>query len=131
MQFSNNVKPKKSAIKDLDGLSVQAFKELLAQNPGHIVLKLGAEWCGPCKKVEPLIDHWFSVLPDSVGCYKVDIDESFELYATFKTKRQVSGIPAVLCFRKGNLDVIPDFSVVGADVNQLNVMFQQIVSETK
>jgi thiol-disulfide isomerase/thioredoxin len=131
MQFSNNVKPKKSAIKDLDGLSVQAFKELLAQNPGHVVLKLGAEWCGPCKKVEPLIDHWFSALPDSVNCYKVDIDESFELYATFKTKRQVSGIPAVLCFRKGNLDVIPDFSVVGADVNQLNMMFQQIVSETK
>lgn len=128
MQFSNNVKPK---VKDLDGLSVQAFKELLAQNPGHVVLKLGAEWCGPCKKVEPLIDRWFSVLPDSVNCYKVDIDESFELYATFKTKRQVSGIPAVLCFRKGNLDVIPDFSVVGADVNQLNMMFQQIVSETK
>jgi thioredoxin 1 len=128
MQFSNNVKSK---IKDLDGLSVQAFKELLAQNPGHVVLKLGAEWCGPCKKVEPLIDHWFSALPDSVNCYKVDIDESFELYATFKTKRQVSGIPAVLCFRKGNLDVIPDFSVVGADVNQLNMMFQQIVSETK
>ena len=128
MQFSNNVKPK---IKDLDGLSVQAFKELLAQNPGHVVLKLGAEWCGPCKKVEPLIDHWFSALPDSVNCYKVDIDESFELYATFKTKRQVSGIPAVLCFRKGNLDVIPDFSVVGADVNQLNMMFQQIVSETQ
>ena len=96
-----------------------------------IVVKFGAEWCGPCKKIEPLITQWFNHCPDSVACYKIDIDESFELYATFKTKRQVNGIPALLCFRKGNLDVIPDFTVTGADTTQVNQFFQQIIGETK
>jgi thioredoxin-like negative regulator of GroEL len=129
MQFSSNAAKSKST--DLEAMTVQDFKQILSLNPGHVVLKLGAEWCGPCKKIEPLIVQWFNHCPDSVACYKIDIDESFELYATFKTKRQVNGIPALLCFRKGNLDVIPDFTVTGADTTQVNQFFQKILGETK
>ena len=27
------------------------FEELLRQNPGKVVLKFGATWCGPCKLI--------------------------------------------------------------------------------
>ena len=33
----------------------EAFITLLQNNPGLIILKLGAEWCGPCKKVMKLL----------------------------------------------------------------------------
>jgi thiol-disulfide isomerase/thioredoxin len=136
MQYTTNASLKKSVVNespayDLDGMSVKAFKELLAINPGHVVLKLGAEWCGPCKKIESHVNYWFSIVPNTVSCHLIDIDESFELYATFKTKRQINGIPAILCFRKGNLDVIPDFTVTGSAIEPINTFFQQILAESK
>ena len=133
MQFSNNTGSKivRPTVQYLDGMSVQAFKDLLLQNPGHVVIKFGAEWCGPCKKIEPLVDQWFSVLPDSVSAHIVDIDESFELYALLKTKRQINGIPAILCYKQDNTDIIPDYAVAGSDVNQIGIFFQRVLSEAK
>jgi thiol-disulfide isomerase/thioredoxin len=135
MQFSNNgrnkIKPQPSTIQYLDGMSVLAFKDLLLQNPGHVVIKFGAEWCGPCKKIESLVDQWFSAMPESVSTHIVDIDESFELYALLKTKRQINGIPAILCYKQGNTDIIPDYGVAGSDVNQIGIFFQRVLSEAK
>lgn len=129
MQFSNNVKSKTPVpVQYLDGMSVSAFKDLLLQNPGHVVIKFGAEWCGPCKKIESLVDQWFSALPESVSAHIVDIDESFELYALLKTKRQINGIPAILCYKKGNTDIIPDYAVAGSDVNQIGIFFQRVLN---
>jgi thiol-disulfide isomerase/thioredoxin len=28
------------------------FTEILQTNPGLFIVKFGAEWCGPCKKIE-------------------------------------------------------------------------------
>ena len=36
-------------------------------------------------------------------------------------------IPAILCFNKGNLSYIPDMNVVGADANQVNAFFKQVL----
>lgn len=103
------------------------FEELLRQNPGKVVLKFGATWCGPCKTIEPLVNQWFSKMPETVRCATIDIDESFDLYGAFKVKRQINGIPAILCFNKGNVSYIPDMTVVGANVDQVNAFFRQVL----
>ena len=36
---------------------------LLEKNPGLVIVKLGASWCGPCKKIEPVLDN-ISLSPD-------------------------------------------------------------------
>ena len=105
--------------------SIQVFQELLAKNPGLIIIKFGAGWCGPCKKIEPLIDKWFDYLPGLVQCCKIDVDESIELYGFLKSKRRINGIPAVMCYQRGNLNYIPDDMVAGADVDQNNAFFQR------
>ena len=61
--------------------------------------------------------------PDKVICCDIDVDESFELYATLKQKKMVSGIPAILCWYKGNETIIPDDSTIGADVEQIKLLF--------
>jgi hypothetical protein len=66
-------------------------------------------------------------MPATVKCAAIDIDESFDLYGAFKSKRQITGIPAILCFNKGNESYIPDLSVVGADVHQVNLFFKQVL----
>ncbi len=130
MQFTPSVSrqqvatPKQSC--SVDELSRDDFEKILIQNPGKVVLKFGATWCGPCHRIEAHVQQWFGIMPSTVKCLMIDIDESFELYAAFKTKRQITGIPAILCFNKGNVSYIPDLSVTGADFEQVNIFFNQV-----
>jgi len=103
--------------------NVDAFKVLLQNNPGLLIIKFGASWCGPCKKIEPLVERWFSSAPSTIQCCKIDIDESFEIYGFLKSKRRVNGVPVILCYKKGNLNYIPDDTVVGSDEKQNNDFF--------
>jgi thiol-disulfide isomerase/thioredoxin len=102
------------------------FQTLLQQNPGVIIIKLGAEWCGPCKKIEHTVTEWMKRMPrESIQCIILDIDESFEIYATLKQKKMVNGIPAILAYYAGNISIIPDDIVVGADLNQIQLFFER------
>lgn len=98
---------------------------LLANNPGLVIIKLGATWCGPCKKIKPVVDAFFASSPDNVVCCDIDVDESFDVYSYFKSKRMVNGIPVILCFKKGNTSYIPDDSVTGSDPASLDAFFKR------
>ena len=126
MQFTPQT-PSRVIAPAIEEFSRSDFEELLRQNPGKVVLKFGATWCGPCKAIDPLVYQWFSKMPANVRCATIDIDESFDLYGALKTKRQINGIPAILCFNKGNESYIPDINVVGANVDQVNAFFIQVL----
>jgi thiol-disulfide isomerase/thioredoxin len=101
------------------------FLSLLEKNPGLIIIKLGATWCGPCKRIKPVVDAFFASSPDNVLCCEIDVDESFDLYSYFKSKKMVNGVPAILCWKKGNLSFIPNDSVTGADPSSLDAFFKR------
>ena len=105
--------------------SRQDFFKLLEMNPGLVIIKLGAEWCGPCKKIAPVLESFFASSPDNVVCADIDVDESFDFYAYLKNKKMVNGIPVILCYKKGNINFIPDDSVTGADPGQLDAFFRR------
>lgn len=105
--------------------SREHFLRLLEKNPGLVIIKLGATWCGPCKKIKPVVDAFFASSPDIVICCEIDVDESFDLYSYFKSKKMVNGIPAILCYKKGNTSYIPDDSVTGFDAGQLDLFFRR------
>ena len=102
-----------------------AFFHLLENNPGLIVLKLGAEWCGPCKQIKHVVDGFFATSPNNVVCGDIDVDVSFDFYSMLKSKKLVNGIPVLLCYKKGNKTVIPDDSITGADPSQLHQFFKR------
>ena len=105
--------------------SREDFMRLLQNNPGLIVLKMGATWCGPCKRIKPVLDGFFASSPDNVICCDIDVDECADLYSYFKSKRMVNGIPVILAYKKGNTSYIPDDSVTGADPSQLDQFFRR------
>lgn len=109
-------------------MTKESFGELLQTNPGILVIKFGAEWCGPCKKIDPFVCQWYNVFSQDqrIKCALIDIDENFEIYAFLKSKRMVNGVPVMLCYKKGNLTWAPDNIVVGANDDQLKVFFEEI-----
>lgn len=101
------------------------FQRLLENNPGLIILKMGATWCGPCKKIKPVLDGFFASSPDNVVCCDIDVDECADLYSYFKSKKMVNGIPVILAYKKGNTSYIPDDSITGSDPVQLDKFFRR------
>mgnify|MGYP003654269845 FL=1 len=96
-----------------------------------IVIKMGAEWCGPCQKIKPLVLSCIKHMPPNVICFDIDADDNMELYSFFKNKRLLNGIPAILCYtqnpeRDPEKWYIPDMSVLGSDQNQIKHLFKTI-----
>jgi thiol-disulfide isomerase/thioredoxin len=101
------------------------FNRILDLNTGLVIIKLGAEWCGPCKLIKDVVHAFFASAPPEVICADIDVDECFELYSLLKSRRVVNGIPVLLCYKKGNRTPIPDDSVVGADPAALDAFFKR------
>jgi thiol-disulfide isomerase/thioredoxin len=101
----------------------QSFFLLLSNNPGLIILKFGAVWCGPCKRIKPVVDGFFATSPENVVCGDIDVDISYDLYSLLKNKKMINGIPAILCYKKGNTSFIPDDMVTGSEPGALHQFF--------
>lgn len=106
------------SIKKLDD-----FYKLLANNPGLLVIKFGAEWCNPCKRIESTVTEWYSKMPNNVQTVIIDIDESFELYAHMKHRKMLQSIPGILMYKKGNLSYVFDDAVNTSNLEEINKFF--------
>lgn len=105
--------------------SRDAFFHLLGHNPGLIILKLGATWCGPCQQIKHIVHAFFASSPSNVVCGDIDVDESFDFYSLLKSKKMVNGIPVMICYKKGNSTYIPDDMVTGSDPQALHAFFKR------
>jgi thiol-disulfide isomerase/thioredoxin len=100
------------------------FEKILANNKSIILVKFSADWCGPCKKIAPIVEEWKKALPEHVEFYEIDIDESINLYSYFKNKKMLAGIPSIMCWRIGNTTLIPDYNVNNSDAKQVDGFFR-------
>lgn len=64
---------------------------------GISIIKFTAEWCGPCKSLEPVMEK----LQDEaqVAVYEVDIDDNPELVNAFG----IRAVPTVIAFNDGKV----------------------------
>ena len=62
------------------------FQEIMENNPGLVIIKLGATWCGPCQVIAPDVKAMFAAMPSNVQCLSIDIDENINLYSFLKKK---------------------------------------------
>ena len=91
------------------------FFNVLKRNPGLVIVKLGATWCGPCHRIAPALEGFFATSPPNVICADIDVDNSVDFYSMLKSKKMVNG----------NATYIPDDSITGADPNQLSAFFKR------
>lgn len=107
-------------------ISRQEFQSLLSSERGPVVIKFGADWCGPCKQSREFTHFMMEQLPNGIICLDIDVDESFDLYAWMKSKKQVNGIPAILAYNSGNAGPGADASVSGSNQDEIKYFFDEV-----
>ena len=108
-------------------LDVKQLQELQAKMTTQIlIIKFGAEWCGPCKKIAPNYYDFIKTAPANIIFADIDIDESIDLYISLKRNKMVSGIPVFFAYYGGvkrDKWFIPDDSIIGGDVKLVTEFF--------
>jgi thioredoxin 1 len=62
-----------------------------------ILIDFFAEWCGPCKRMGPIIDELKVMMGDSVEIKKLNVDEHREE----AQKYQISVVPTIIIEKDG------------------------------
>ncbi len=73
--------------------------DALVANSGLVMIDCTATWCGPCRKISPLMDQLSEEYEGRAKVVKLDVDEN---KATAK-KLGIRSIPAVFLFKGGEL----------------------------
>ena len=75
------------------------FDREVTRSDKPVIVDFWAEWCGPCKLIEPLLDEIAREKVDAVKVAKVNVDENQNL----SSKYNIRAIPALLFFKNGQL----------------------------
>jgi len=73
------------------------FEEVVLKSKLPVVVDFGATWCGPCKKVEPIIEELSDEYEGKVVVVKCDVEECPGTAGMFG----IMNIPTVLFFKDG------------------------------
>lgn len=73
------------------------FEKEVISSPKTTVVDFWAPWCGPCRKLSPLLDEIASEFGDDVKFVKINTDDNLETAKNFS----VSGLPTLLIFKDG------------------------------
>jgi thioredoxin 1 len=78
-------------------ISQDQFAAEVTQAGTPVVVDFFATWCGPCKRLSPMLDELAEPLQGRVKFVKVDVDKSPELARQFT----IQGVPSLVFFKEG------------------------------
>jgi thioredoxin 1 len=75
----------------------QTFDAEVMQSKQPVLVDFSATWCGPCKKLEPIVHEIAGEYEGRLKVVKVDVDQAPSTAAKFG----VMSVPTLLLFRGG------------------------------
>jgi thioredoxin 1 len=80
-------------------LTDKNFEEEVVNSPVPVLVDFWAEWCGPCKMLNPVIEEVARDLSGKLKVAKVNVDDAQELAVRFG----IMSIPTLLVFKQGKV----------------------------
>jgi thioredoxin 1 len=75
------------------------FEQEVKQSDKLVLVDFWAEWCGPCRRVGPLVEELANEYGDKLKVCKVDVESSPDTAGEYG----IMSIPALLLFKDGEL----------------------------
>ena len=75
------------------------FETEVLKNNKITIVDFFADWCGPCRKLSPIMEEVETELSDKVKFTKINTDENIEIARNY----QISGLPTLLIFKDGSV----------------------------
>jgi thioredoxin 1 len=82
----------------LEHVTAATFDQRVLKCDKPVLVDFYAEWCGPCKRLSPLVEEYAEEHPE-VRVVKVNVDDCQELVKGY----QVTGMPTLLVVRGGQV----------------------------
>ena len=86
-------------MSELVNLNKESFEKVTSSKEKTLIIDFWAPWCGPCKALSPVLEELSAEMSDSVGVYKVNVDDNTEL----AQEHGVQSIPTLLIYKNGTL----------------------------
>ena len=78
------------------GLTEATFAEKIKGKP-MVIIDYNATWCGPCKKLSPILKEWVKAQNGKVELIEIDVDENQELAKA----KNIESIPYLEMYKTG------------------------------
>ena len=82
-----------------------------------VIVKFTASWCGPCKRINPLVTKLFNNMSNNITMVVVDIDKGRDISSAMKIK----SVPTMYNFING----APMDSVIGSKSENIIAFFKK------
>jgi len=73
------------------------FEEKVLKSPIPVMVDFYADWCGPCKMAEPVLEELQNQYGDKILIVKINVDENQQT----PQKYAVMSIPTTIIFKEG------------------------------
>ena len=82
---------------NIEEINDSNFQHLVLDSKSLVVVDFWAQWCGPCRKLAPVMEQIQNEFIDRIKVYKIDADKNINSAKEYG----VISLPSILVFKDG------------------------------